>query len=33
MDILVTFDENYIPPFKTMLKSFMASNFENDNTF
>ena len=33
MDILVTFDENYIPPFKTMLKSFMASNHNYDTTF
>ncbi len=33
MDILVTFDENYILPFKTMLKSFVASNSDTKNTF
>jgi lipopolysaccharide biosynthesis glycosyltransferase len=33
MDILVTFDENYIPPFKTMLKSLMINNPEQNTTF
>ncbi len=32
MDILVTFDENYIPPFKTMLKSLMINNPKQNNT-
>lgn len=33
MDILVTFDQNYIPPFKTLLKSFMASHPNSQPTF
>ncbi|MGI6607817.1 MAG: glycosyltransferase family 8 protein [Erysipelotrichaceae bacterium] len=33
MDILVTFDENYIPPFKTMLKSLMINNPDQNITF
>lgn len=33
MDILVTFDENYIPPFKTMLKSFADNHPQQETTF
>ncbi len=30
IDILVTFDKNYINPFKTMLKSLVANNPRED---
>lgn len=33
MHILVTFDENYVGPFKTMVKSFMANHSDLKPTF